>query len=51
MQGVCDGCADHERFFDEARRPLSVCPVCGVELEEPYLVRSETLAKYRVYNP
>ena len=49
--GVCEGCGEHEGFFDEVGRPFGACGVCGVEMEEPYFVRAETLEGYRVYYP
>lgn len=51
LQGVCGGCAKYDEYFDEDRRPLSVCPVCDEKLEEPYLVVAKTLARYRMYDP
>ena len=49
-KAVCGECADFGRFFDEGSRPVSVCGVCHVELEEPFLVRAETLSRYRIYD-
>ena len=50
-KALCESCGDFGRFFDEGRRPLSTCPVCGVEMEEPYLVRGATLEGYHIYCP
>ena len=38
LQVELRSCPECEAFADDERRPFSACPVCGVEMEEPWFV-------------